>query len=135
MLHDGCRPHVSVILGLGLGSTLGLKIGAECSNPACSDLRGGLGATSVPIATLYLLNSNLNPPPRLERTRSGRRSSVQFPELSMLPSSPLNCIIELYAIAPTLRFAFAQNLGRNQTIRFPTYTGERADSFLFPSQK
>lgn len=30
MPNDGCRSHVSVILGLGNGSTLGLKIRAEC---------------------------------------------------------------------------------------------------------
>ena len=51
MSTDGCRPHESVILGLGIGSTLVLKIGAECSNPARSDLCGGPGETSVPTAT------------------------------------------------------------------------------------
>jgi len=51
MSTDGCQPHESVILGLGIGSTLVLKIGAECSNPARSDLCGGPGETSVPTAT------------------------------------------------------------------------------------
>ena len=51
MSNDGCQPHESVILGLGTGSTLVLKIGAECSNPARSDLCGGPGETSVPTAT------------------------------------------------------------------------------------
>jgi hypothetical protein len=51
MSTDSCQPHESVILGLGIGSTLVLKIGAECSNPARSDLCGGPGETSVPTAT------------------------------------------------------------------------------------
>ena len=37
------RPHESVIRGLGIGSTLVLKIGAERSNPARSDLWGAGG--------------------------------------------------------------------------------------------
>jgi hypothetical protein len=52
MSNDGCQPHESVILGLGIGSTLVLKIGAECSNPARSDLCGGPGETLVPTATI-----------------------------------------------------------------------------------
>jgi hypothetical protein len=51
MSTDGCQPHESVILDLGIGSTLVLKIGAECSNPARSDLCGEPGETSVPTAT------------------------------------------------------------------------------------
>jgi hypothetical protein len=53
-VEDGCQPHESVILGLGIGSTLVLKIGAECSNPARSDLCGGPGETSVPTATVAI---------------------------------------------------------------------------------
>jgi hypothetical protein len=64
MSTDRCQPHESVILGLGIGSTLVLKIGAECSNSVCWDLCGGPGETLVPTATPSESHHPLQPPRR-----------------------------------------------------------------------